>query len=403
MIVANVPLQAYASEQSQINSNDINTIQLSGNEKINDYYDEVEDTDVVIMPGNTYEKQDIDDMKEILDNGTDILVTKCDLDKINDDFDIDLQIQNSQNNEKNYVDCACVVKSNGESYDTDIISAGLMNEDGNELTDAEIENGLNYIKNIKLDVKEVYNDIQKVEDIDKLSNLEDDTVAKLQTDTLLGKAFCENDKFVYFYKYGDVNGTGTTYSYSSASSKPDWVKLGSLIMDIYAIKVNTLGNSTYDEIYSVVTASGLNSKFVRKYNVSMDVNEVAENRIIDFTTPDGGSDESISASIGTEVNSSGDVTASSSQTYTYNPNGQTITPICGEKYVKTWKCKTASDKKNKSWTIKPAILLKKTNGKTTPAHSTVYVDYFQLSGGVRTYTQTDTVSCIVQFKNHASY
>ena len=60
-----------------------------------------------------------------------------------------------------------------------------------------------------------------------------------------------------------------------------------------------------------------------------------------------------------------------------------------------------SDRKwNKSWKINPGILLKKSNGKSSEVTVTSYVSYFQIFGGVRTYTIEKTVSCSIKFKNH---
>ena len=104
--------------------------------------------------------------------------------------------------------------------------------------------------------------------------------------------------------------------------------------------------------------------------------------------------------IGTSVTSKGTVTASNSLTYTYNPDSLLVTPMCGEKYIKTWKCQPYSNVKNRSWKIRPSILLKKTDGKTSKVTATLYVDYFKLSGGLRTYTMSSKASCKISFKNH---
>ena len=39
--------------------------------------------------------------------------------------------------------------------------------------------------------------------------------------------------------------------------------------------------------------------------------------------------------------------------------------------------------------------------KTKSITVKTYISYFQLSGGIRTYTEDDTVSCGITYKNHA--
>lgn len=80
-------------------------------------------------------------------------------------------------------------------------------------------------------------------------------------------------------------------------------------------------------------------------------------------------------------------------------NGMNITTTLFSDRAR-WTCEPLSNKKNGSWKINPGILLKKTDGKTASVTAKSYVSYFQLSGGVRSYTITDTISCGITFKNH---
>ena len=92
-----------------------------------------------------------------------------------------------------------------------------------------------------------------------------------------------------------------------------------------------------------------------------------------------------------------------SVSYTYNPDKmRRIKPIGGERYVKTWECSAHEGTyyNNMSWTVKPAIILKKVNGTSEIATLNLYVDYFKLSGGVRTYTMTQTAACTLRIRNH---
>lgn len=235
-----------------------------------------------------------------------------------------------------------------------------------------------------------------------MAQLDSNTIAKLQTSTDLGNSFLDNDKFVYFYKYGNVNGTGTDYEYDESTSKSGYAKLGSLSFFIYAIKIKTVGTTTYDAVFATCTASGLNGKYVYKFNTSLSVDEDSNNKIIDYTNPEGG-ESSVTGGISLSVNSSGELEVGVETSYTYNPNELTsIVPECGEKYVKTWNCTAynSTSYKNWSWTVKPAIIIKKTDGTSDSLTATVFVDYFRVSGGFRWYTITDKASCSITFKNH---
>lgn len=101
------------------------------------------------------------------------------------------------------------------------------------------------------------------------------------------------------------------------------------------------------------------------------------------------------------------VEAGATKSYTYNPNGMNV-KLTEWKYRKRWTCTTGNNDANnrtkrtkeKSYCIKPSILIKKTNGTKNAIKVTSYVSYFQLHGGVRTYTNNDTISCSIKFKNH---
>ena len=175
--------------------------------------------------------------------------------------------------------------------------------------------------------------------------------------------------------------------------------MGSLSIDIYGIKIRTVENTTFDNIYSVVTATGLNDKYVKQVVIDLGVSELAANTILDETTSTGGATAS-NGKLVTSVSSSGAVTSGSYTTYAYNPNGQTVSTSFGGKYSKRWTFSPTTFVENKSYKVRPAITLKKTDGKNIAVTAYVSVASFQVSGGVRTYTIKDTVKCSIKFKNH---
>lgn len=360
---------------------------------------ELNNAEALVLTDQMYQEAALDEMKEILDNGTDLIVEGGTMSDIAESFNCEtLQEEIGQV-------AGCLISSDGEAYKVSTIEYALMvdEEENVEFDETAMDEYLSdIVEKEPIDYELVINDVNSLQGVDKLNQLDETQIAKLQTATTLGSSFMDNDKFVYFYKYGKVNGTGTSYAYDSAGSKNGYAKLGSLSLLIYAIKIKTNGKTTYDTIYATCTASGLNDKRVCQFNTSISVSENDNNKIIDYTSPDG-SESSETGSISTSINSKGETEAGVGISYTYNPNKlKSIVPVCGEKYVKTWKCTAYNKSKysNYSWTVKPAIVLKKTNGTAEKVTVSVYVDYFKLSGGLRSYTMTKKESCSITFKNH---
>ncbi len=362
--------------------------------------DVIEATDVVVMDENVYQKQRLADMFEVLDNGTDIIVSTRNVDMLISDFRPVIQPESTGNG----LTAGYFITSDGMEYSVGTIEYALMVEDGYEDYDKATAAAYlgEIVENEPIDATMVMKDKKKINGVDCLNQLDSKDKARLQTATDLGNSFVDNQKFVYFYKYGNVNGTGTDYEYDESTAKNGYSKLGSLSFYIYAIKIKTMGTATYDAIFATCTASGLNDKYVYKFNTSLAVDEDSKNYIIDHTNPEGGV-ESVTGGISLGVNSSGEVEVGAQTEYTYNPNKLTsVVPACGERYVRTWKCTAYNSPgyNNWSWTVKPAIIVKKTNGTSDDMTASVFVDYFRVSGGFRWYTMTDKVSCSVTFKNH---
>lgn len=345
--------------------------------------------EVLVMDNETYSMQEESVIQEVLDNGTDIII------ETKQETDLAQNFQSLIQPEESGAVAGYYVRSNGEDYSVSVIEYALMVEENVELSEEEEKKVLeDIVVSEEIDANLVLADAEKLEGIDKLGQLEADDIAKLQVATDLGNSFADNDKFVYFYKYGSANGTGTDYAYSEYESKTNYVKLGSLNMLIYAIKIKTDGATTYDTIFATCTASGLSNKHVYQFNVSMSVDIDDDNHIVDFSSP-----ESSEETMTTTITAGGGYSVS----YTYNPDKlQRVKPACGERYVKTWECyaPTGTYYNNMSWTIKPSIILKKENGTSDIATLRLYVDYFRLGGGIRTYTMTQQVDCTLRIRNH---
>lgn len=326
--------------------------------------------------------------KELLDNGTSFYVTDDNLEEILEFFD-----GNISDFEDADIYLGTYIQSYGDDYMITPVVADIV-----DLEDVEIEP---MVLNENLDIHDMYNDIQNdVSDLEFLGGISSEQKIKLQTSTAIGSSFDEASLFTYFYKKGTASGTGTTYKYSESNGLTDWSKLGSIKILGYAIKVKTVGKKTYDNVYSIVTASGLNDKYVKYYTYNM---EVTSNNtdILDETFLTGDSNSTVTTSIGTNISSDGKSTITATSSYSYNPKGQTINNQFGERYVKTWKSTPNSSIENESWKIQPSILVVNSSGTTTNTTVKLYVSSFRVSGGARIYTINNEAVVTLSFKNHS--
>ncbi|MCD7723771.1 MAG: hypothetical protein LUH82_07525 [Clostridiales bacterium] len=337
---------------------------------------------------DTIDNDNFDTVKELLDNGTSIYVTDDDPIDLIDFFDEEI----SEFDEAD-VYLGTYIQSYGDDYMVTPVVADIVDLQESEIEEDELDD--------ILDISDVYNDIQNdISDIEFFESLSDEQKAKLQTSTAIGSSFKDASLFKYFYKKGTAGGTGTTYTYSGATSKSGWSKLGSIKILGYAIKIKTVGAKTYDDIYSVVTASGLNDKYVKYYTYNMQVTS-SNTSIIDESFLIGDTESKVTTSIGTSVSSDGTSTITSTTSYSYSPNGQTISNQLGEKYVKTWTATPNSKAKNGSWKIYPSIMVVNSSGKTTNTTVKLYVSSFRVRDVARTYTINDSTSVTLSFKNHS--
>lgn len=326
--------------------------------------------------------------KELLDNGTSLYVTDDNPKEILEIFD-----GNTSNFEDADVYLGTYIQSYGDDYMVTPVVADIV-----DLEDVEIEPTM---LNENLDMHDMYNDIQNdISDLEFFANISDEQKIKLQTSTAIGSSFKGASLFTYFYKKGIAGGTGTDYKYSKSNALTDWSKLGSIKILGYAIKVKTVGTKTYDNVYSIVTASGLNDKYVKYYTYNMEVTS-SNTDILDETYLTGDTNSTVTTSIGNGISSDGKSTITATTSYSYNPRGQTINNQIGERYIKTWKSTPNDFVENESWKIQPSILVVNSSGTTTKTTVKLYVSSFRVSGGTRTYTINDEAAVTLSFKNHS--
>lgn len=351
-----------------------------------------DENDIDLIYCNDINENNIDTLVEYIDNGSDVFIDSENIEECADVLNCSYA---TINDESDIV--GCYVKTVGGEYTLTPIIMSVIDDSGDEM-----EISLDDMKKLKEDVASVnlYQDLKTdYEDLNFVNNISDSELSNLQSSTAIGSSFKDVSVFKYFYKKGSASGTGTTYQYNSNNSVSGYSKLGSIKILGYAIKINkSLGTNTYDNIYSKVTASGLNDKYVNYYTYNMKVTS-ANTTILDESYLPGNRDERVSVTIANGISSNGNTTTTSTS-YSYNPNGQSISNQFGYANVKTWKASNSARKKNSSWIIEPSITVKNSKGTTQNTTVSLYVNEFQVSGGTRTYTIKNSCAVNLTFKNH---
>lgn len=402
---------ATETDQQEETGSGIHVLTIHSGKELSANYDNLNDVNIVYAKDEVFTELDLDSVKEVLDNGTDFLIANAEISAMEDTFETKVTIE-----EEKHKSAACYVTADNAEYIVVPVYANVIYDEEEEVSDEKYEDDTDALyqyvtqdsavmpvrnsENIDaITAEEVYKMVHDKSTEDVLTQITEDELAALQASTLIGNSFCENSKVVYFYKKGTANGTGTDYSYSTNTTKNGWSKIGSLNMAVYGLKVKTIDASTFDNIYAVVTAGGVKDKYVKQFRVNVGVSKLASNKILDESVLVGNS-KSVSGKLATAVTASGTVGSGCTTTYALNPGGQTVSTSFSDTHSRSWTFTPNKVKENGSWKVRPGILLKKTNGTTAAVTGNVNIDYFQVSGGVRTYTIKDTVKCSISFKNH---
>lgn len=357
------------------------------------------ENNVALICCDDINENNIDILKEYIDNGTDVFTDDSNTSELADIFDSSYsQLENEEICLGNYI------QTFGNDYIITPITIDVINENTGESMDISNTDLIN-IKN-NFDYQQLNNDLQMdIYDSEFLNAVSDNDLAILQSSTVIGNSYAECSVFKYFLKKGSETGTGTTYQYNNSKNVSGWSCIGSIRINGYAIKIKTVSTKTYDDIYAVVTASSSGKKYVTRYKFSMNVYGSSTNttNILDETYLKGDSNETVTTSIASGFSSDGKSTITNTTSYSYSPNGQRIVNYFGEEKERTW---TAYPKSTKcepiSWKISPSIAVCNTKGTTTNTKINMYVSDFQLKGSVRTYTIQDTCITGMTFKDHKS-
>lgn len=97
------------SATDMVDKSDTQIIELKDSELISDFCEEqLETAEIIVIDQEAYSNNPIDDLKEVLDNGTDIIITE-ENDVVASDFETELEFDNSDSKIAGYY-----VSSNGE-------------------------------------------------------------------------------------------------------------------------------------------------------------------------------------------------------------------------------------------------------------------------------------------------
>lgn len=392
ILTLSISFTVFAAEDEHI----VNVFDAESVEAVAENIEKLGATELICISDDDFSEVQANILTEVIDNGTDVLFLNTDTKSIAEAFDCSYSVSDDG------IYIGCYLQTIGGAYSLTPIYASAMQDENESISDndTELSKLSEALNNRTVDITDVFEELSQIpSDSEFIGQISDYELASLQASTSIGNSFKDASIFKYFYKEGSVNGIGTTYKYNSSEGINGWSKLGSIRILGYAIKVKTVGTKTYDNVYSIVTASGLNNKYVKYYTYNMKVTS-ANTSILDETWLDGGTNKTITTSIANGISSDGKSTITSTTSYSYNPNGQNITNSLGAAYVKTWTASPASNVKNGSWKIQPSITVLNSKGTTSNTTVKLYVNNFRISGGVRNYTITSEASTSLTFKNH---
>lgn len=256
----------YACEIDEKNENQQIMIVESGVDIEQISTDELNSVELLVLDEEVYEEQDVHEMQEVLDNGTDILICGDEFEEVSNDFNIEYDIEVGATD----VIAGYYLSSNGSEYYVNPIEYELMIDvnDENISNEDKIEILNQILRTEEIDAETIYRDVQSNDGDNWFSSLSDDEKAELQTSTALGNSFTDKSKFVYLYTRQNTS-VEPENVYSSAESFTNYQKIGSLRFLLYGINLKTKDSSTYDIVYAECTAGALNSAYVQQFTVGI--------------------------------------------------------------------------------------------------------------------------------------
>ena len=336
---------------------------------------------------------DLRDQKEFLDNGTDLLLTGTNGEIIAKILDCDYSVS-----DKDGAVIGAYARNARGDYSITPITVAVLYDEEETPTDMQMTEDLTQLKDYasgnSVDADDIYAALSKSNPIN-LTDLSQDELAKLQIATDLANAFVSKYWFAYFWKKGTTDTIGTTYKVSGDETMSGWTKMGSMSILGYAIKIKTSGTETYDNIHGIANASGLGGSWVTDYTFNMKTNT---QEIIHTSNLPSNKETDMQIGVTSGV-SGGNPTNTTSFSYKYNPEGQTITNTLGNRYCKTWRARPGKVV-NGTFQLKPNMAVQSTT--TTQCIIDMNFSYFQVKKGIRTFTIGATVGTSFKFKNHAA-
>lgn len=392
-------LVAFNFAQAAVESDTPYVLHIDSVEQLVEHYQEFNNTDMIYLSAEELDTNFVELLNEVIDNGTDVMVMGNDIAVIAELFDYSLA-----DAMEDYIVLGAYLSAIGGFTP---ITADIMIPEDEALTDSDLEELRAELEDaaiadaLEICVIEIHEILDiSVADLEFLNQISDESMAALQTQTPIGVAHTMVTHFRNFFKQDSLFNWGTTYQWSASNSIAGWERLGSINIRGFVVRLRApIGTATFDNIYSIVTATGIGRYHVREYRFEMRAGTSAQASILDETWLTGNINSNVSVSIASAVSSNG-LTTTTTRTYSFNPQGQRITNNFGNQNRRIWTAAPASNTADASWRLEPSITVRSGTGTTNTTGAVLAVDRFQVSGGIRTYTITATTSAILAFRNN---
>ena len=177
--------------------------------------------------------QDINDVEEVLDNGTGIIAENNSIEDVEEYFDV-------ENITEYEHEMGCYIVKDGEEINIVPLEAVILSDENSDekISETDYEKLLD---NEELNYEEVVDGYYELNSEDKLTNnkLEDDELASLQGGLSVSSSFAKASKM--FYIFGKSNGifSDPKSKYSENKAVDQYTRCGSIKMTIYANKAGT--------------------------------------------------------------------------------------------------------------------------------------------------------------------
>ena len=339
IIMAPMKMQASAHFEE---SSDHTFIDIETNQKFTNIKKSPRNMKSVYTTLTNDDAEHISDIKELAENGVDVFV-ECEApDEIEENFGFDFQ---NTLYETNGIMLGFLMKNTTQGMSGTPLYACCMYEENETPSTLDI---MTDCVNIKNEFSITQEDIDNIaeQQVDSKKNNDVDNNVKLQATSVENlpedKLFYEQE--YYMFAYGKKLTGDTKWSKTAVD---EYVRLGHAKIHMKCYNIGDKLNRNYDTAVVISEVGGYGDYSVKEYTTG--IAGIGNAVICDPYCPEDTSDRKVSLSLGTGINSKGEVTTTSTVTETKSPNGQEFELKSEDEFTYLITATTMSSKKGVAW------------------------------------------------------